>query len=83
MEEIDEMVSSFFLDTCNSRAHILTFEQFEQRVPARKFASYKCVGSAALEARRKDSASTTEDVKKARVSGDSEKAAVETIENKA
>lgn len=57
--------------------------QFEQRVPARKFASYKCIGPAALEARRKNSASITEDEKKARDSGDSEKAAVETIENKA
>ncbi|KAJ5933527.1 Maltose permease [Penicillium verhagenii] len=56
-------------------------EMFEQRVPARKFASYKCVGSAALEARRKNSTTTLEGTKKTRNSGDSEKATVETIEN--
>jgi hypothetical protein len=64
-----------------SGTHILTIEKFEQRVPARKFASYKCVGSAALEARHKSSASTTEDANKARDSGDSEKATVETVED--
>ncbi|KAJ5552763.1 Maltose permease [Penicillium frequentans] len=73
----------FFLPEVKGRTLEEIDEMFEQRVPARKFASYKCVGSAAFEARRKDSASTTEDVKKARISGDSEKAAVETIENKA
>jgi hypothetical protein len=61
--------------------HTDFFSQFEQRLPARKFASYVCVGPAALEARLKESRSLSEDAGTT-ASGDSEKATTEVIERK-
>ena len=60
--------------------------QFEQRLPARKFSSYKCVGPAALEQRLKAAGNLVggeAEENENRASGDSEKVTTETIENKA
>jgi hypothetical protein len=69
----------------NIRASLTRALQFEQRLPARKFSSYKCVGPAALEQRLKAAGNLAEgkvEESEHRASGDSEKVATETIENK-
>ncbi|KAJ5117138.1 uncharacterized protein N7443_003048 [Penicillium atrosanguineum] len=71
----------FFLPEVKGRTLEEIDEMFEQRLPARKFASYKCVGPAALEARRKESRSLSDDAG-TRASADSEKGTTEFIEGK-
>ncbi|KAJ6014955.1 Maltose permease [Penicillium herquei] len=71
----------FFLPEVKGRTLEEIDEMFEQRVPARKFSSYKCVGTAALEAKLKSSGELKD--AGSRDSGDSSKATVEAIENKA
>lgn len=79
LEEIDEMVyftpETLLLNSADD------LPQFEQRLPARKFASYKCVGPAVLEARLKESGSLTENAG-ARVSDVSDKVTTDVVENK-
>ncbi|KAJ5386999.1 Maltose permease [Penicillium cosmopolitanum] len=72
----------FYLPEVKGRTLEEIDEMFELQLPARKFATYKCVGSANLETTLKDTGSPSENAD-ARLSGDSEKATTETVENKA
>ncbi|OOQ88800.1 general alpha-glucoside permease [Penicillium brasilianum] len=75
----------FYLPEVKGRTLEEIDEMFEQRLPARKFSSYKCVGPAALEQRLKAAGNLAEvevEENEDRASGDSEKVATQTIENK-
>ncbi|KAF3392646.1 Maltose permease MAL31 [Penicillium rolfsii] len=70
----------FYLPEVKGRTLEEIDEMFEQRLPARKFASYKSVGPAVLEQRLKAAKNTADG--EGRGSGDFEKITTETIETK-
>lgn len=76
LEEIDEMVILARLLNFASTNHRI---QFEQRLPARKFRTYKCVGSAAMNTQC-NNADDMDDKARKEASLDSEKVATEEIE---